>query len=127
MDKKYVEIGSDGEATSITMPEQENEYLEDAEDCDNSLVAPKKTSKWDIFKKFAGAAASGCATMVVSKYLKENVPAGDNLPERVALTVGMYFLTGLVSSKVAKYAEAELDDFHDSIVKAKEVSDDRKA
>lgn len=80
--------------------------------------------KWKLFKHVAAMAASGCASVVVSRYFKANMPESQNVFEKAVTGVGMYFITGIVSTKVSEYVEAELDTFRDGIVK--EVADGRE-
>lgn len=79
----------------------------------NLRVAFKKVDKWGVFKRVVGMAASGCASVVISKYLKANMPPTDNMFDKAVMGIGMYFITGLVGSAVAKHAEADLDEFKD--------------
>lgn len=73
-----------------------------------------KEGGWTLFKQVTGMVASGCASVVVNKYLKSNMPDSANLAERVIVGVGVYFITGIVGSKVAKYAEQELEDWREN-------------
>ena len=66
-------------------------------------------SKWEVFKNVSAMAASGCATMVVNRYLRANMPAGGNIVEKAVLGAGVYFITGVVGAKVAEYCEDELE------------------
>lgn len=79
-----------------------------------------KIDKWKLFKNIAGMAASGCASVVMHKYLKTNMPEPQNAFETAVTGVGVYFITGIVGSKVAKYAEQELDEWRDSIMEIRE-------
>ena len=74
-----------------------------------------KIDKWKMFKQVVTMAASGCATMVISRYLKANMPESENIFEKATMAVGMYCITGIVGTKVAEYAEQELDSWRDSI------------
>lgn len=76
--------------------------------------------KWSLFKKIVGTVASGCATIVISKYMKASMPETDSMVDKAVMGVGMYFITGIVGSKVAKYAEQELDEWKDSIMQMKD-------
>lgn len=79
-----------------------------------------KVDKWKLFKQVVGAVASGCASVVMSKYLRANMPGSDSAFEKAVMGVGVYFITGVVGSKVAKYTEEELDEWRDSVLEAKE-------
>lgn len=85
-----------------------------------------KIDKWKLFKQVAGAVASGCASVVVSRYLKANMPETQNIFESAVTGVGMYLITGVVGQQVAKYAEQELDDWRDSIMMVRETVDEAK-
>ena len=73
--------------------------------------------KWKVFKHVVSMAASGCASMVVSRYFKANMPESQNMFEKAVTGIGMYCITGIVSTKVAEYAEAELESFRESVIK----------
>lgn len=85
-----------------------------------------KIDKWKVFKQIAGAIASGCASVVVSRYLKANMPDTQNVFESAVTGVGMYAITGVVSSAVSKYAEQELDEWKDSIMTVKDTVEETK-
>jgi hypothetical protein len=85
-----------------------------------------KIDKWKLFKQVAGAVASGCASIVVSRYLKASMPPAQNVAETAIMGVGTYLITGVVGQQVAKYAEQELDDWRDSIMMVKETVDEAK-
>ena len=89
----------------------------------NLKLAFKKVDKWGIFKHAIGMVASGCASIVISKYLKANMPPTENVVDKAVMGVGMCFITGLVGSAVAKHAEADLDEFKD-IFTIEEVEND---
>lgn len=91
------------------------------------LKTLKGIDKWKLFKQIVSMAASGCASVVISKYLKGSMPETSSAVEKTIMGVGMYCITGVVSSAVAKYADEELDEWRDSIMMAKEVSDGGKA
>lgn len=82
--------------------------------------------KWGIFKQAACMAASGCATVVVHKLLKTNIPAADNVLEKAVIGVGTYFVTGVVGAKVAEYCEEELDQLKEAALLGKESADGRE-
>jgi len=112
---------------SVKMPQKDYySYEENEPEEKKKLFA--NIDKWKVFKQVFSMAASGCATMVVSRYLKANMPESDNMIEKAVMGVGMYFITGIVGAKVADYADAELDSWKESIVKCKpeetEVEDD---
>ncbi len=79
----------------------------------------KGIDKWKVCKQIVGAVASGCASIVISKYLKANIPESSNAFEKGVMGIGIYFITGVVGSKVAKYAEEELDEWRDSVMMVK--------
>lgn len=83
-----------------------------------------KLDKWAMFKSIVGMAASGCASIVISKYLKANMPETDNIFDKAVMGVGTYFLTGVVGSAVAKHAEKDLDELKDIFTIVEEVQDD---
>lgn len=78
-----------------------------------------KVDKWKVFKQVVGAAASGCATVVMHKYLKASLPEAENMFDKAVMAAGTYFITGVVGAKVTKYVEQELDEWHDSITQVK--------
>jgi hypothetical protein len=75
-----------------------------------------KLDKWKVAKQAISMAASGCATVVVSRYLKANMPEAENIFDKAVMGVGMYFITGIVGAKVADYCESELDSWRDSVM-----------
>lgn len=85
--------------------------------------AVAKIDKWKLFKQVVGMAASGCASVVVNRYLKASLPEPQSAFESAVTGVGVYFITGIVGSKVSKYAEQELDEWRDSITEIKRVDD----
>lgn len=87
---------------------------------DEEEMEKAKIDKWEVAKKIVGACASGCATMVVSRYLKLNMPETSSIYERAIMGIGVYFITGVVGSKVAKYAEQEIEDMHAAFDKMRE-------
>jgi hypothetical protein len=74
-----------------------------------------KIDKWKVFKQIASMAMSGCATVVVSRYLKANMPQDTTVAEKVVTGIGMYCITGIVGTKVAEYADQELESWRESI------------
>ena len=74
-----------------------------------------KIDKWKLFKQVATMAMSGCATVVVSRYLKANMPEDTTVAEKVVTGIGMYCITGIVGTKVAEYADQELESWRESI------------
>lgn len=74
-----------------------------------------KIDKWKVFKQIATMAMSGCATVVVSRYLKANMPEDTTVAEKVVTGIGMYCITGIVGTKVAEYADQELESWRESI------------
>lgn len=87
-----------------------------------------KIDKWKLFKQVATMAMSGCATVVVSRYLKANMPEDTTVAEKAITAVGMYCITGIVGTKVAEYADKELEDWRKSITiaDAEEEADGRE-
>lgn len=81
--------------------------------------------KWNIFKQVACMAASGCATVVAHKVVKANLPAADNMFEKVVIGIGTYFVTGVVGAKVAEYCDDELEQFKEAANVGKESADGR--
>lgn len=79
--------------------------------------------KWKVFKQVVGMVASGCASVVINRYLRANMPQPANTFETVVNGVGTYFITGVVGATVSKYAEQELDEWRDSVMIAKEAAD----
>jgi hypothetical protein len=79
-----------------------------------------KVNKWKVFKQVVGCVASGCASIVVSKYLKAQVGDSMTLAERIVSGIGVYFITGVVGSAVGKYAEQELEDWKETIMTVKD-------
>lgn len=69
-----------------------------------------KVDKWGLFKTCVKMVASGCASVVVNRYLKANLPEASNMFEKAAMGVGVYFITGSVSAAVSNYADKELED-----------------
>ena len=120
MAKEYYEFDTDKNKITANVTEKVKEKTEKASG------AFAKVDKWKVFKQVVGMAASGCASIVISKYMKANMPESTNLAEKAVMGIGMYFITGIVGSKVAKYAEAELDEWRDSVMMIKEAADDGK-
>lgn len=119
MAKQYYEFDTDTEKVTRNVTE---EVLK-KEEPKKKLDIFKGIDKWKVFKQVVGAVASGCASIVVSKYLKANIPESSSAFEKGVMGVGTYFITGVVGSAVAKYAEQELDDWRDSIMIAKAAED----
>ena len=115
MSKEYYEF--DPDKNEIKPIEAEAAYIE---------AAPGKIDKWKIFKQVIGMVASGCASVVVSRYLKASLPEPQNTFESVVTGVGTYLITGVVGSKVAKYAEQELDEWRDSVMMVKDTVEEAK-
>lgn len=85
-----------------------------------------KVDKWKLVKGGVSMAASGCATVVVSKYLKANMPAAEGIFDKAVMGVGLYFITGVVGAKVADYCDKELDEFRAAMASGeKEEADER--
>lgn len=92
-------------------------YDKDKEEKPKKQGIFSKIDKWKLVKQVVAMAASGCATMVISRYLKANMPESENVFEKAAMGVGMYCITGIVGTKVAEYTEQELDGWRESITK----------
>lgn len=90
---------------------------------DGIKLAIKRIDKWGIFKHAIGMAASGCASVVISKYLKANMPASESMFDKAVMGLGMYFITGLVGSAVAKHVEEDLDEYKDIFTVKEEIDD----
>lgn len=80
--------------------------------------------KWKMAKQVVSTVASGCASIVISRYLKANMPATENIVEKAVMGVGMYFVTGVVGSMAAKYAEQEMDSWRQSVAMSKDILED---
>lgn len=115
--KKYYEFDED----TKTITGDVTDKVKDKVDGVGGALA--KIDKWKVFKQVVGMAASGCASIVISKYLKANIPDSSNLVEKGVMGVGMYMITGVVGSTVAKYAEQELDEWRDSVMMVKDAVD----
>ena len=116
MTKEYYEFDSEkNEIKPIGLSEE-----------DVILQEKPRIDKWKLFKQVAGMIASGCASVVVSKYLKASLPEPQNTFESVVTGVGTYFITGLVGAKVSKYAEQELEEWRDSVMMAKDTIETAK-
>lgn len=85
-----------------------------------------KIDKWEVLKSGVSMAASGCATVVVSKYLKANMPEAESMVDKFIMGAGAYFITGLVGSKVAEYCDKELDDFRRAVKAASVIEDEKE-
>lgn len=82
----------------------------------------KNVDKWAVFKKVISVAAGGCASHMVNRYLHANLPEAQSITEKIVTGIGVYFVTGMVAEKVSEYAEAELDEFKQSVESAKTES-----
>ena len=102
--KTYVEVSSD-----------KGRGADKAKKRDSLAKAWSRVDKWSVVKKGVGLLASGCASVVISRYLSANMPECDSPVDKAVTWVGTYFLTGLVCSKVSKYAEMELDELRESV------------
>lgn len=80
--------------------------------------------KWKLAKQVVSTMASGCASIVISRYLKANMPETESIVEKAVMGVGMYFVTGIVGSMAAKYAEQEMDSWRESVIKSKDILED---
>ena len=76
-----------------------------------------KIDKWEVFKNVATMAASGCATVMVNKYLKASMPDSKGIFDKVVTGIGAYFVTGLIGSKVAEYCDKELESMRENMMK----------
>ena len=86
-----------------------------------------KVDKWAMAKKGVGLLASGCASVVISRYLSANIPECESTVDKAVTWVGTYFLTGLVCSKVSKYAEMEMDELRECVMSVTEDDSADKA
>lgn len=116
MAKQYYEFDTEENKITANVTDKVKSKMDEA----GGIFA--KVDKWKIFKQVVGMAASGCASVVVSKYLKANIPESSTAFEKGVMGVGMYMITGVVGSKVAKYAEQELDEWRDSVMMVKEAA-----
>lgn len=80
--------------------------------------------KWKLAKQIVGAMASGCASIMVGKYLRSSMPATDSMMEKAVMDVGMYVVTGIVGSAAMKYVDQEMDAFRESITIASDIPED---
>ena len=87
---------------------------------------------WDIAKAGVGIVASGCATVMVHKYLKGVIPIGNSVPEKILTGVGIYFVSGMVGNKVESYVCSEMEfmkqtfkNAGDAVRKSKGEANDR--
>lgn len=116
MAKQYYEFDTEENKITANVTDKVKSKMDEA----GGIFA--KVDKWKIFKQAVGMIASGCASVVVSKYLKANIPESSTAFEKGVMGVGMYMITGVVGSKVAKYAEQELDEWRDSVMMVKEAA-----
>lgn len=129
--EKYIaekEQKSDEVAKEITLTGKGKAYYsyEDSESTLNFKKEKKpgifsKVNKKELFKHVGSMVASGCATIVISRYLKANMPESQNMFEKAVTGVGLYFITGVVGSKVAEYTENEIDSLYDTLVRNDET------
>ena len=117
MAKEYYEFDTDEHKITANVTER----MKTTEKAENMLA---KVDKWKLFKQTVSMIASGCASVVMSKYLKANMPESSTMFEKAVMGVGTYFLTGVVGANVSKYVDGELDEWRDSIMSIKEASDD---
>jgi hypothetical protein len=75
-----------------------------------------RIDKWKLFKEGVKMVASGCASIVASRYLKSNMPEASSVFDKAVMGVGTYFLTGVVGAAAANYVEKELDDLKEGII-----------
>ena len=113
--KEYYQFDAD-EGIIEPMPEQAvQKALEEA---------GLRVDKWKVFKQVVGAVASGCASIVINRYLKAQLPEPSSTIEKIVTGVGVYFVTGVVGSAVEKYAEQELDDWKETVMTVKDNIED---
>lgn len=96
------------------MAKQYYGYEEDKKEKKKSIFS--KVDKWKIFKESVKLLASGCASVVVSRYLKSNMPEASSTFDKAVMGVGTYFLTGIVGSAASNYVEKELDELKDGFM-----------
>lgn len=125
---KYIAEKADSEkaAKEITLPGKNYYSYEKTEPVLDLKKEKKpgifsKVNKKELFKHVGSMVASGCATIVISRYLKANMPESQNIFEKAITGVGLYFITGVVGSKVAEYTENEIDSLYDTLVRNGEM------
>ena len=82
-----------------------------------------RIDKWKLFKEGIKMVASGCASVVASRYLKSNMPEASSAFDKAVMGVGTYFITGIVGAAASNYVEKELDDFKDGIISSMKEAD----
>ena len=75
-----------------------------------------RIDKWKLFKEGVKMVASGCASIVASRYLKSNMPEASSVFDKAVMGVGTYFLTGVVGAAASNYVEKELDDLKEGFI-----------
>lgn len=83
-----------------------------------------RVDKWKVFKQIVGCIASGCASVVINRYLKTQLGESMSMTEKVVSGIGIYFITGIVGSAVDKYAEQELEEWKETVMTVKEEIDE---
>lgn len=77
---------------------------------------------WDIAKAGLGLVASGCATVVLHKYLKGVIPSETSIAEKIVTGIGIYFMSGMVGKKVDEYVRSEMEDIRKAFKEAGETA-----
>ena len=72
-----------------------------------------------ITKFVANLAISFGIGNVVGNVIKQHSPTNVNLVRKIAIGIGGFFLSSMITNKVVKYAEEEIDDAVDKIGKLK--------
>lgn len=75
----------------------------------------KNVDKWAVVKRASAMIASGCASAMINRYFKANLPQPTSVMEKVITSAGVYFVTGMVAEKVSEYVESEVDDWRQSL------------
>lgn len=86
-----------------------------------------RVDKWKVFKQIVGCVASGCASVVINRYLKTQLGDTMSMTEKVVSGIGIYFITGIVGSAVGKYAEQELEEWKETVMTVKDEIDEATA
>ena len=117
MPKTYYEFDSE---TNEIAPIEKEKALEKAKGIFS------RVDKWKLFKQLSATVASGCASAVVVKCAENSMPSSMTFMEKVVAKVGLYFISGLVSSKVSKMVESDLDSWKDALMKNVAEQEDEK-
>lgn len=80
--------------------------------------------KWKAAKIVVTSVASGCASIVMGKYLKSNMPEAKGIFDKAVMDIGMYCITGAVAKMVSKQVDKEMDDLRESLTVSVDVETD---